>query len=179
MPRLFVALDVPPAVRAALAALRVEMPGARWTPPGRLHVTLRFLGDTPDERLPALSAALREIEAPPLALRLDGLTAFPSRRAPRVLVVRLAPDDALADLQRRVEAAAQALGFEPEARPFRPHVTLARLKRADARAVLAYLRTHDASAAFAAEAFHLYASTLTPSGAVHERVASIPLRRSR
>ena len=179
MPRLFVALDVPPEVRGELAALAVEMAGARWTPPERLHVTLRFLGDTPAERVPALEAALRETKSPPLALRLDGLTAFPSRRSPRLIAARIAPDADLADLQRQVEAAAQDLGFEPEGRPFRPHVTLARLKRADPGAVLAFLRTHAADASFTADAFHLVASTLTPDGAVHERLASFPLRRSR
>src|SRR5690606_2256109 len=105
MPRLFVALDLPAATREGLAALRVEMPGTRWTPPDRLHCTLRFLGDTPEERLPDLEAALGGIESAPLGLRLDGLAAFPSHRAPRVLVARIAPDDALADLQRQVESA--------------------------------------------------------------------------
>ena len=179
MPRLFVALDVPPEVRSELTALREEMPGARWAPPERLHVTLRFLGDTPAERIPALEDALGRIESPPLDLRLDGLTAFPSRRHPRVLVARIAPNDTLVALQRQVEAAVLDLGFAPEGRPFQPHVTLARLKRADARAVHAYLRTHTASASFTADAFHLFASTLTPGGAVHERLASFPLRRSR
>lgn len=176
MRRLFIALDVPPDVCESLAALRVEMPGARWAPPNQLHCTLRFLGDTPDERIPDLEAALAGITSSPLDLRLDGFTAFPSRRAPRVLVARIAPDDALSSLQRQIEAAARDLGFEPEERPFRPHVTLARLKRADARTVHAYLRSHDTEAAFAAEAFHLYASTLTPSGAVHERLVTFALR---
>ena len=175
MRRLFIALGLPNAVRDALTALREDLDGARWTPPDHLHCTLRFLGDTPEERIPYLEAALGGIAAPPLALRLDGLTAFPSPRAPRVLVARLAPDDALADLQRRIEAAVRDLGFAPEDRPFRPHVTLARLKRPGTRAVPAYLRSHDAGAPFAADAFHLYASTLTPAGAVHERLASFSL----
>lgn len=177
MPRLFVALDVPTDVRDALAALRIgDLDGARWTKPEQIHLTLRFLGDTPDEHLPAVTAALAGIDTPPpLDLRLDGLTAFPSRRRPRVLVARIAPNDELMSLQQRIEDAVQHLGFEPEARPFRPHLTLARFQRADARAVHDFLRTHTAAATFTANAFHLYASTLTPSGAVHERLASFPL----
>ena len=78
------------------------------------------------------------------------------------------------DLERQVEVAAHDLGFEAEKRPFRPHVTVARLKRADAEAVHRWLRAHTAEAAFRVEAFHLYASDLRPSGAVHERLASFP-----
>lgn len=176
MPRLFVALDVSDDVRVILTALRTELEGARWTQPEQLHGTLRFLGDTPEDRLADLNTALAAIETPsPLDLRLAGLTAFPSRRSPRVLVARLAPTDALMNLQQRIEDAVQRLGFEAESRPFRPHVTLARLRRADARAVHDWLRAHAADATFTADAFHLYASTLRPSGAVHERLASFPI----
>lgn len=177
MPRLFIALDVPAAVRDALVALREDdLDGARWTKPEQLHCTLRFLGDTPDEQVSDLEAALARIDAPSsLSLDTNGLTAFPSRRRPRVLVARIAPTDALMNLQQQVEDAMQALDFEPEQRPFRPHVTVARLKRADARTVHHWLRAHTVEAAFDADAFHLYASTLTPSGAVHERLASFPL----
>lgn len=142
MPRLFVALDVSDDVRAVLTALRTELDGARWTKSEQLHCTLRFLGDTPEDGLADLEAVLAAIDTPPpLALRLDGLTAFPSRRRPRVLVVHIAPTDEMTGLQQRIESAVQRLGFEPEPRPFRPHVTLARLKRADARAVHDWLRT--------------------------------------
>ncbi len=172
MPRLFVALDVPADVRDALAALRTDLDGVRWTRPAQLHLTLRFLGDTDAARIPDLEAALAEIAAPRLALRLGGLTAFLSPRRPRVLVARVAPDEALAELQRQIEEAVQALGWEPEERPFRPHVTLARLKHADPRAVRTYLGTRTVGAAFTADAFHLWASTLRPAGALHERLAS-------
>lgn len=181
MPRLFIALDVPAAVRDALIALRTEaLDGARWTKPEQLHCTLRFLGDTPEEQVPTIEAALARIDAPPsLSLEISGLTAFPSRRRPRVLVARVTPTNDLMDLQRQIEDAVQELGFEPEDRPFRPHVTVARLKRADARAVHRWLRAHSVEAAFEADAFHLYASVLKPSGAVHERLASFALRVSR
>jgi 2'-5' RNA ligase len=180
MPRLFIALDVPAAVRDALIALRTEaLDGARWTKPEQLHCTLRFLGGTPEEQIAKIKAALARIEAPPLGLKISGLTAFPSRRRPRVLVARVTPTNELINLQRQIENAVQELGFEPEDRPFRPHVTVARLKRADARAVHRWLRAHSVEAAFEADAFHLYASVLKPSGAVHERLASFALRVSR
>jgi len=176
MPRLFIALDVPAAVRDTLVALRDDaLDGARWTEPEQSHCTLRFLGDTPDDRLPDLQSALARIDAPPLGLTIAGLTAFPSRRSPRVLVARIAPTDDLMDLQQQVEQTVQAMGFEPEERPFSPHVTVARLKRADTPSVHHWIRAHTVEAAFRVEAFHLYASVLNPSGAVHERLASFPL----
>jgi 2'-5' RNA ligase len=177
MPRLFVALDVPAAVRDTLVALREDdLDGARWTKPEQLHCTLRFLGDTPEDQVPEIKAALARIDVPLLRLDLDGLTAFPSRRRPRVLVARITPTEEMMNLQRHIEAAVQELGFEPENRPFRPHVTVARLKRADARAVHHWLRVHTVEAAFEADAFHLYASVLEPSGAIHERLASFAQR---
>lgn len=175
MPRLFVALDVPSDVRDHLAALRTDLDGARWTRPEQFHLTLRFLGDVDPKRLPALKAALADVSSPPLALGLDGLTVFPSRRRPRVVVARVTPTDVLLHLQQQIEAVVQAAGFKAEPKPFRPHITLARLKRADAHDIHAYLRSHNADGAFAADAFHLYASTLRASGAVHERLASFTL----
>lgn len=181
MPRLFIALDVPDTVRGTLAALRTDdLDGARWTNPGQLHCTLRFLGDTPEEQVPEIEATLAHLDTPPpLDLRLDGLTVFPSRRRPRVLVARIAPDDELLALQQRIEDAVQHLGFEPEPKRFRPHVTLARFKRADAGAVHDWLRAHTADATFTTDALHLYASMLKPSGALHERLASFPLHGQR
>ena len=175
MPRLFVALDVPADVRDALAALQADLDGARWTQPEQFHLTLRFLGDTEPERLSALKAPLAAVSPPPLDLRLDGFTVFPSRRRPRVLVARVTPTDVLLQLQQQIEEAVQGVGFEAEPKPFRPHITLARFKRVDPRAVHTYLRTHEASGAFTADRFYLYASTLHASGAVHERLASFPL----
>jgi RNA 2',3'-cyclic 3'-phosphodiesterase len=175
MPRLFVALPVPHEVRASLAGLREELGGARWTPPEQYHLTLRFLGDTPDERIPELQRALAAVTCPPLALRADRLTTFPNRRQPRVLVVRLVATSAASALQREVEAIARAHGSAAADRPFRPHLTLARLRDADPEAVWRFTQEHRVDLAFSVDHFALYASTLTPDGAVHERLATYPL----
>ncbi|MDX1530001.1 MAG: RNA 2',3'-cyclic phosphodiesterase [Rhodothermales bacterium] len=174
--RLFVALPVPAPIRAELRALREALDGARWTRPEQFHLTLRFVGGVEAERVPAFEAALAEVQAPPLDLAIDGLSTFPNRRRPRVLVARVEPDPALLDVQAQVEAAVRALGVEPDEKPFRPHVTLARLKRPDAKAVHAYVRRHEGfRAPFHADHFALYASALGPVGAVHERLAAFPL----
>lgn len=176
MPRLFVALDAPPDVAETLASLRVDLGSARWTPPEQLHLTLRFLGEVTAEAVEPLTTALAAVESAALELDLEGLGVFPTQRRPRVLFARVVPDAALTTLQARIDAAVQALGHAPDEKPFHPHLTLARLKRPDARAVRQVTRAHrDLQLSFTARQFHLYQSTLTPTGAVHEVVASFEL----
>jgi 2'-5' RNA ligase len=127
--RLFVALDLPGPARAALARFRdAAADPAVWRPlpDASLHVTLAFLGQRPDpDPAATVVAALGERPAPALALG-DALL-LPPRR-PRVLTVAVADaGGALAALQAELSEALAAAGeYEPEARPFRPHVTVAR-----------------------------------------------------
>jgi 2'-5' RNA ligase len=135
---LFVALNLPDEVRRALwaAAAPVRELGLplKWVRPEGVHVTLKFLGEVPDEREPELRAALGRAVAGGRALRLvvDGFGAFPGFARPRVVWAGLAPDPALEALQHRVEDEFVPLGFPPDNRPFRPHLTLGRAAR-DAR----------------------------------------------
>jgi RNA 2',3'-cyclic 3'-phosphodiesterase len=169
--RLFVALDLPDAPRAALARFRdAAADPAVWRPlpDASFHVTLAFLGHRPEADVDRVAAALRGVEPwRPLATALgDGLL-LPPRRA-RVLTVALAdPGGAIVALQAEVAAALAAAGvYEPEARPFRPHVTVARL-RAGARAP----RKLDAAPealSFTAGDVTLYRSRVGRGGAVYE-----------
>lgn len=136
--RLFVALEPPPAVRAALAAWAREAvgedPQLRLVAPEALHLTLAFLGERPDADAqllaPALARALGRGLVPPRdAHALEPLWLAPRR--PHVLTVAVAdPAGLLGDLQARIVAAVSgALDWEPERRAFRPHVTVARVRR--------------------------------------------------
>lgn len=178
MPRLFVALKPPDVVRDALGALRRDMPGARWTPPEKMHLTLAFLGDTEEARVSAVVEALAGVVSPPVPVAVAGLGAFPSRRGARVLTAEVAPQRALMALHARVTAALAAVGVVLERRPFRPHLTLARLKGADREAVRAVLASPAPVLAFEAAAFHLYRSTLQLEGAHYDRLHSFPLTGS-
>jgi 2'-5' RNA ligase len=170
-PRLFVALDLPAPARAALARFRAAAADpAVWRPlpDSSFHVTLAFLGhrDAADvDRVTVVLRALAPRAAP--ALALAGALLLPPRRA-RVLAVAL--DDAtgaLAALQSEVAGALAGAGlFEPEARPFRPHVTIARL-RSGARAPRA-LDPAPEPLAFEAGPVTLYRSRLGRGGAVYE-----------
>jgi RNA 2',3'-cyclic 3'-phosphodiesterase len=135
--RLFVALEPPAAVREALAgwarAAVGEDPQLRLVAADALHLTLAFLGERPAEDVtrlaPALARALSGAAPPRDAHALGPLWLAPRR--PHVLTVGIAdPSGRLAALQARVAGAcADAVGWEPEARAFRPHVTVARVRR--------------------------------------------------
>lgn len=142
--RCFVAVELPADVKAALEQLEQDIQaqlvpvlgaapqhGLHWVSPGAVHLTLKFLGATPSDKLPLLIDALgRAIGGRSTgALTLDGLGMFPSQRRPRVVWVGLTGDiDSLVNLQRDVELALVPLGFPPEQRPFSPHLTLARVR---------------------------------------------------
>ena len=127
--RLFVAVDVPDAVRDAVAAacapLRARAPDARWVDPQRWHLTLAFLGRVEREAVPAVTAALTAATATATAprLALDG-SAGTFRR--QVLWAGLAPSPALEALAAAVRAELTNAGVAFDDKPFRPHLTLAR-----------------------------------------------------
>lgn len=132
--RLFVAIEVPDAVRRRVAErtvpLRARLPRARWTKVDGLHLTLAFLGDTPEELVGPLDAALRgAFRGEPFRLRLAGAGTFPPGRAARVAWLGFEPEPRLLALQRRVAAAvSEATGAAPDRRPYHPHLTLARCR---------------------------------------------------
>jgi 2'-5' RNA ligase len=180
--RLFAALELSAAAVDALEEFRDRAADPEiWRPVPResLHVTLAFLGSTDPERVAACGEALRGAAAGPAPhLALAGPLLLPPGR-PRVLCAALAdPDRTLAALQRRVSDALAATGvYEPEARPFRPHVTVARL-RPRARAPR-HVPVAPEPLEFHATAVTLFASRLSPHGARYEPLVSVPLRAGR
>ncbi|MCY3906228.1 MAG: RNA 2',3'-cyclic phosphodiesterase [Anaerolineaceae bacterium] len=170
--RLFVALELPPALRQRLAALPLDLPGLRRVPPQQLHVTLYFIGNS--EQTESIGEALAWVEAAPVSLALQG-----SGRWSGVLWAGLRQNAALNDLHRGVTQALGSCGLKPERRPFRPHVTLGRFRaqRPPAR-LKAWLRTWRSlhSSPVVVDEFCLYASELTPAGARYHILQRYPLR---
>lgn len=176
--RLFLALNFPPPVRQDLwrAATRLrdlELP-VKWVRPEGIHLTLKFLGEVPEQRetelVAALGRAARGARALPLAL--DGFGVFPDWQRPRVVWAGITPEPALEILQHRVEQEFAPLGFPTEARPFRPHVTLGRAAREarprDFGGLEAALAQLSFQATSLVEAVDLMQSTLQSGGAVYQ-----------
>jgi len=130
--RLFTAIEVPADARLRLerllSALRPEAP-IKWSPLDNLHITTKFIGEWPEQRLDEMHDALSQI-APlePFEISLRNLGWYPNERAPRVLWVGVHAGPELTALAQQVEMRLEALGVVPEDRPFSPHLTLARIK---------------------------------------------------
>ena len=157
--RLFVALDLPDGIRATLATTPIDRKTWRPIPEPNLHVTLAFLGNRPASDVDLIRPVIEaEHDAPPLALgRILTLK--------RVLAAEITGD--LSALQARIATALQHVGvYTPEARRFRPHVTLARL-RPRIKPPLGTTLTLEPQS-FHGEAVTLYASRLHPDGARYE-----------
>lgn len=189
--RLFVAVPVSDGVRAAVGELMERVAGApiaeraygqpRWVRVEGLHVTLRFLGATPDDRQPALAAALREAAAgvTPFEIALGGGGAFPNPSRPRVLWIGIQSGaEELADLARRVSDLLRPLGWPPEDRPFSGHLTLARtdgVTGAGEHARRLIEAARDLELAWRADRMVLYRSLLGRGPARYESLAEVGL----
>jgi RNA 2',3'-cyclic 3'-phosphodiesterase len=180
--RLFVAFDLPSGVRDAItkitASLRPESPGARWSAPEAMHVTLKFLGQTDDQQLAPVKTALHQISSPEsVSLRFRGVGFFPNDGSPRVMWCGVEASPNLSDLVSAMEGSLKPLGFEPETRRYVPHVTLARLNSARNLEKLvraaAPLKSYDFGAARESQ-FHLYKSVLKKSGSEYKKLATFP-----
>ena len=180
MPRLFVAIEVPDEVKAALGAALGELRqdrAVRWSPPETLHLTLKFLGETEESAVPAITSALERATAghAPFDVALGGFGTFPPRGAPRVLWVRVRGDvERLVALASAIDSALAPLGVEPDDRAFAPHLTIGRA-RGDARRIAASLADLGPIGTFRADRVVLFRSELSPRGAIHTVRATLPL----
>jgi 2'-5' RNA ligase len=169
--RLFVAVDVPQELKDAIETqvvgfLRDRVAGARWTRPEGRHLTLKFLGNVAEGRVGSIGEALRAAVRghEPFGARFAEIGGFPTLRRPRVLWVGIGEGaEPMAALGTDIERALEPLGFEPEGRPFRGHLTLARFPRPR-------IVEHMPDAAVPADAFDvedvvLFESRLHPKGA--------------
>jgi 2'-5' RNA ligase len=170
--RLFVALALPASVQAALADWgdAAAPPGMRRLPPANLHMTLAFLGSRPDADADAVADVVRAVARPVGELSVDRALWLPPKR-PGVLSVALSASQALGELHSDLVAAlVDAIGFEPERRPLRPHVTVARARGHER------LRATELEPppplTFTPEALVLYRSHTGPGGARYEALAS-------
>jgi 2'-5' RNA ligase len=190
--RLFIAVELPEGALRAIGAvqndLKKRLPerALRWVRPEGIHLTLQFLGDVEQDRVDALKDALARAAADRrwIDLAIEGLGCFPNPRHPRVLWLGIGGEIAkLRLLQQAVEAGTKPLGFQPEGRPFSPHLTLARVQRNASRADVGKIGAAverggvGRVADFPADGVSLIRSQLRPSGAEYTQVAHVAFDR--
>ena len=179
--RLFFAVELPSAARAALGRLRADDEGRdyRWVDPSLLHVTLAFLGEQPAERLEVLTdvGATAAGASKPGVLRLGTAGSFGAKRTPRVLWVDLSGDvESLLGLQKRLDEGLRQAGFALEDRSFRPHITLARRREgAHGGAPPGWPPRLEANASFPLDTLTLMQSRLSPRGPTYTPLAEFKI----
>ena len=179
--RLFTGIDLPEDVRERLERLLMHLrPAAhlKWSPVYNLHVTLKFIGEWPEEKLPQLEAALRSIPRRlkiPIAVRSLGW--FPNAHHPRVFWVAVDGGEALTALARDTEAALAPLGIAKEERAFTAHLTLARSKEAvPLQALRGAIEQLDSVefGSFQADRFYLFRSQPGAAGSIYTKLSEYP-----
>lgn len=187
--RLFVACEVPDDVKRDIGevidSLRSRSGTAvRWIKSDGVHVTLKFLGEVPVKKLPAVKLAIQEavVGHSPFELEFSNIGTFGGREGLRLMWVGVAGDVLrLEALVRAVNAALAVVGFEPERRPFRPHLTLGRVRdevptRQRAEIEVQVGKTSVPATSWRTNQVSLMRSRLTAQGAVYEVLATFPLR---
>jgi 2'-5' RNA ligase len=177
MIRLFVALPFPIEVRDRLVGLMGGVPGARWTAGENLHLTLRFIGEVPGDRVGEIDDALAGVTGSAFPLVFDGVGVFGSGRRVRVLWAGVERNEALLRLQAKVESALARSGLPAEERRFSPHVTLAGLKGAPQERVGRFVaeRALFRAGPFTMDRFVLFRSRPGHTGPVYDALSEYPL----
>ena len=188
--RTFLAIEIPPAVHTVIRQTQQEIEmllaaahhghAIRWTAPAAVHLTVRFLGETTEEQRRQLQEGCLRLAArqKPFTLTVQEAGCFPNVQAPNIIWLGLQPaDQTLLQLQAKMEQVAQAVGFAAEPKPFRPHLTIGRLRhtieRPQQRAIgqilareLATIQpSHSPTTAFVVTSIVHMQSQLEPTGA--------------
>jgi len=180
MQRLFIALDIPEDIRKSVCGMGASLGRIRPVPLEQLHLTLKFIGDVDGTTAIDIKETLGTIRHPASDICLKGTGVFPPRGAPRVLWVGIEPQEQMKSLQRKIENALTAIGVAREKRKFSPHITVARFGDSGVKHLAEFLAGNALlqSPFFSAASFTLYASKLTPKGAIHTKIRTYPLAGS-
>lgn len=193
--RLFVALDIDEEIRTRVAdfveQVRTFAPDVRWVNVESLHVTLKFIGETPDDSVKSVEQVLAEIESIPLQMKFGGAGFFPTAKAARVFWVGIQADQELGELAKKIEHGLAGVGIPKEQRAFSAHLTLARaaggsgapaFRRGDKpNRQFALLQEHLQTVpapefgTMTAREFFLYRSQLSNKGSRYTKIARFPL----
>ena len=176
MPRLFTGLELPPATSLDLQIMQGGIPGARWLEPANFHLTLRFVGDIEVNQARELAMALDSINFRPFRLRLKGVGLFGGNK-PHSLYAGVEENRDLQRLHDMHERLCRLIGLPPETRRFIPHVSLARLREPDMRALQRWVEVHNlySTPAFDVYQFVLFSSRPLKGGGPYAVEETYPL----
>jgi 2'-5' RNA ligase len=188
--RAFIAIELPDPVKDSLLSLEdrlrpAEHPYMKWVDPQGIHLTLKFLGNIKSDQVPQIIEAIAPLARglSSLELQIGGLGVFPNLQRPRVIWVAVTGQvEPLIALQRDIDQALSPLGFSREGRTFTPHLTLGRLREraspGERKSIgeLVMATESEGIPAMEVNEISLMRSTLTPSGAIYSRLASIELK---
>ena len=195
--RIFIGIDLDVEVRARierfLEGVQGFAPEARWVRPESLHITLKFIGEQPAERVEAITARLQRVDCSAFEIRSAGYGFFPTAKAPRVFWIGIDSGKRLAELAGAIDAATAELGIPREDRAYSPHLTLARgggrsgspkWREGDGpNATFAVLEKRLAAmgeldfGTMMAREFILYQSQLSPRGSKYTKLQRFPIRQ--
>jgi 2'-5' RNA ligase len=198
--RIFIGIDLDPKVRARierfLEGVEGFLPEARWVRPESLHITLKFIGEQPPERVEAITERLRRVESNAFEIRAGGYGFFPTAKAPRVFWIGIHAGPQLTELAESIDMATAELGVPREDRPYSPHLTLARAGAGRRSGSPKWRKGDGHNATFAvlekrlaamgeldfgkmtAREFILYQSQLSPAGSKYTKLQRFALNRS-
>ena len=183
--RSFLALDPPEEILQEIGKVQNRLQkllhgDIRWVRPEGIHLTLKFFGDISENDVANIATVVeRAVEGvKPFTLAIGGAGVFPDQHRPRVLWLGMNGDvPRLLIFQKELERSLQLVGFAPEERPFRPHLTLGRIKSPKGLTGLARVLEKGeeyAAGRFIASGLGLFQSELTPRGAVYTRLKWFP-----
>lgn len=181
--RLFIAINLPPDIKDQLADLLLKLQKnnpnkpIKWVEPENVHLTLHFLGDTPEEKIKEIDQALQPIIADFSTLDFqlsNSINAFPNLNTPQVIFLEIKElnDGKTLKMQRQIGEALEVLGFEIDKRPFRLHLTLGRVKFKTGLQLPDFkLQTSD----FRVQKIELMSSQLNPGGPIYSVITNYKL----
>jgi 2'-5' RNA ligase len=179
--RLFTAIDLPQEITGRLDRLISDLrPLARinWSPAANLHLTTKFIGQWPEERMPELTRALSGLGSRvPIPIRVAGLGFFPNAKSPHVFWAGVDASQQLSGLAKETDQALEKLDVKPEIRAYSPHLTLARIK--DPSGLRSFRseverRGQPDFGSFTTDRFYLYLSKPGPAGSVYTKLSEFP-----
>jgi len=184
--RLFIAIPLPPAVRDTIAALQTRLAATRadirWVSAASFHITVKFLGETPDNLLLEISARLTKAaaEVPVFPLAMEGLDKLPGGgKGTRVIICpALSPDQRLTKLHRLIDSAMGGIGLPMDTRVLLPHLTLGRVSSNHGlNRLLRLVEKHafDPLGTFDVTTITLFQSTPAPEGSHYQALHSATL----